>query len=694
MRFRTPSLTLAWSLFATAPAVAQVAPPVWLLAHGDTVTIQLAQVPEPFYGFHLYRSSLAGSFERVDEVAVTPSVGIDAVLAVVGSDAPLLEDLTRSATSTQMVRRVTSDPVTASVYSYLFPSVATALGRRYVDTAPTAGERYRYRVVFLDAEGEERGDAREADVEVYDVLPGTPTELAATTDVDAVTLTWRYPEYTGAADDFVVGFHVYRRAETGIGGVPAPSLPRTAGSVVDDAGFERVTDVPVARDDLAALTWVDRTARSGAASTYRVRAVDLIGREGAASAPVEVSLSESRPPSAPVALVAVPAEGRVRLAWRIPPDLTVVGYRVERSLGLDLPFESRTDALIAAADPQWIDEEVVGGTQYFYRVVAVDAAGRESSPGNPVGAIPFDNRPPSAPADLRATWVDGAVRIQWAPPLDTDLLGYHLYRRESGGSPVRLTPEPLAEVAFTDRGFDESGFVPGRSYRFGVTALDDLLNESEAAEVEIVVPDDQAPAAPTGLTASVEAGRDVVVRWSPAPDLDVARYVVMRTGGVSGTASAPGAANSAVDWIPLDTVSATGPLRFRDTTAEAGVEYRYRVSAVDAAGNEGVAAEADVVLRDDVRPAPPGPVEVALADGGVWVQWGRVVARDLAAYRVYRATTPTGAGTPVGGPVPPGAELRIWDPSGTEAHFYRVVAVDTSGNESRPSDAVRPGGWR
>lgn len=660
----------AAALVGVAPVAAQVAPtsadvqmapPLWLVAHGDSVTVQLSRVPEVFHGFHLYRGETDGTLTRITESPVTPAVGVDAVLAALGGDAPLLEDLTRSATPVQMARRLTVDPVTSAVYSYLFPSVAHALGRRYVDAAAPGSGPLRYRVAFVDAQGEETGEAVEGSVELRDVLPGAPTDLTGEAGPGGVTLEWRYPRYTGEAQDLVVGFHVYRREGAASEGAQ------------EGAGYVRITDAAVARNDLASPAWADAGARTGAEYTYDVRAVDLLGREGPASQAVTVALTDSAPPSAPAALVALPDEGSVRLAWRIPPELTLAGYRVERSLGLDLAYAPRTDALIPADDPRWTDEQVVGGTQYFYRVVAVDAEGRESEPGNPVAAVPFDNAPPPAPVALRAETVDGAVRLQWTPPDGDDVLGYHVYRGEGEGTPVRLTSEPSAEPMFTDRGF-EGRFVPGRSYRMRVTAVDGLLNESAPAEVEVTIPDDQAPGRPTGVHVRPEGGREMVVRWSPAPDLDVVRYVVYRAEELLGS------------------VPATGPLRLRDAGAVPGVTHPYRVAAVDAAGNEGAAAEVPGVLRDDTPPPPTGYVEAALVPEGVLVAWGRVAAGDLAGYRVYRATTPTGVGVVVGDLVPPEGERRLTDPAGDAGSFYRVVAVDTSGNESRPSTAVQPAG--
>ncbi|MEO1480284.1 MAG: TolB protein, partial [Bacteroidota bacterium] len=67
--------------------------------------------------------------------------------------------------------------------------------------------------------------------------------------------------------------------------------------------------------------------------------------------------------------------------------------------------------------------------------------------------------------------------------------------------------------------------------------------------------------------------------------------------------------------------------------------------------------------------------------------WEPVPAADLMGYRVERATTPSGVYAPAHQGLVP--ESMWTDPAGAVGQWYRVVAVDTSGNESRPSTAVQ-----
>jgi len=133
---------------------------------------------------------------------------------------------------------------------------------------------------------------------------------------------------------------------------------------------------------------------------------------------------------------------------------------------------------------------------------------------------------------------------------------------------------------------------------------------------------------------------------------------------------------------------------FEDTTATAGRTYVYRVSAVDSVGQEGPrSTPVQFTLRDDAPPRPIRNVRAVVPDTtgsgppGVRITWGPVDAPDLDGYRVERAGLPTGAYEPVHETAP---DTTAWtDPGGTIGTWYRVRALDTSGNPSRPGEPAQ-----
>ena len=89
------------------------------------------------------------------------------------------------------------------------------------------------------------------------------------------------------------------------------------------------------------------------------------------------------------------------------------------------------------------------------------------------------------------------------------------------------------------------------------------------------------PAPPTGLASigsAPGATPSIDLSWDPAPELDVTGYNIYRAEAAAVEASSK-------DFLKLNATAANGP-GYRDLTALPGHAYLYRVTAVDARGNE------------------------------------------------------------------------------------------------------------
>ena len=89
----------------------------------------------------------------------------------------------------------------------------------------------------------------------------------------------------------------------------------------------------------------------------------------------------------PVAIEKVVARDEVAyLQWTAAPENDVVGYSVLRAEGEPYDFVKVTERLLG--EPRYVDYSVKNGRKYFYRVIAVDASGNESSPSKDALAEP------------------------------------------------------------------------------------------------------------------------------------------------------------------------------------------------------------------------------------------------------------------------------------------------------------------
>ena len=215
--------------------------------------------------------------------------------------------------------------------------------------------------------------------------------------------------------------------------------------------------------------------------------------------------------------------------------------------------------------------EPIGGvvpSRYYYGVVTVDGEGRESDVSNLDSIVPL--LPPSGPTDLVATYEGAVVNLSWsAPSGQRPPLGYNVYRREGEGSPQMLSLSPVKSTEFTDLR-PPAAKMAFYEVRSTATSTKPFVESEEGAHTSVTFADTLAPAPPTRVrVASGPSGLEIY--WERSQSSDTAGYHVYRENG--------GEPLRVTDSPVPETV-------FIDGSASAGTTYRYRVTAVDAAGNE------------------------------------------------------------------------------------------------------------
>jgi hypothetical protein len=169
----------------------------------------------------------------------------------------------------------------------------------------------------------------------------------------------------------------------------------------------------------------------------------------------------------------------------------------------------------------------------------------EASPSPEAGAPPAEPPPPPPPA-------------------------FFIYRRSKVGDYGR----PLAAEPTTATSYVDASAVPGESWCYlvrVVSSTEPLVESSPSDESCLDVKDVAPPAPPVGVAARETEG-GIEISWSPSTEPDLAVYRVYRWTPETST-------QRIADVLPPETT-------FLDTTAPAGVQLRYAVSAVDKAGNE------------------------------------------------------------------------------------------------------------
>ena len=148
---------------------------------------------------------------------------------------------------------------------------------------------------------------------------------------------------------------------------------------------------------------------------------------------------------------------------------------------------------------------------------------------------------------------------------------------------------------------------------------------------------------------------------------------IFRTDGIPRLAGAPLQASTWLDPSPRVGETACYALRYATSFKP----------MVESAPTDPVCVE----MKDVAPPEPPDKLLGDLGDGFVELSWAASPSTDVAAYRIYKTTEsrPRALLLETQGPV-----LRVRDSSrGSGVRTYEAVALDKSGNESKPTPAIK-----
>jgi hypothetical protein len=212
---------------------------------------------------------------------------------------------------------------------------------------------------------------------------------------------------------------------------------------------------------------------------FRVRVIGYRGKDGGWSD--FANLRVIAPLRKPDGLKPEATAQGVKLTWAGPREPAGVAFRIRRREGQGAVAEVAT-----VAGYEWLDTQTRYGETYEYSVqslVTADGARAESAPSDPVSILPVDRFPPATPRGLMALVAPASIELTWDPNSEADFAGYFVYRVANGGAFERIAG-PLTAPSFSDK-----EARPGAVYRYAVSAVDQVGNESErSATIEVKLP--------------------------------------------------------------------------------------------------------------------------------------------------------------------------------------------------------------
>lgn len=417
----------------------------------------------------------------------------------------------------------------------------------------------------------------------------------------------------------------------------------------------------------------------------------------------------------PEQVQAVPEASSIRISWQEPYACAAtprfIGFSVWRREGSN-PFapdtcetglggkgyEKIAERLLVY---EYVDENVIRGKQYCYRVLAefADKALSQNIPiyYNNVYSLPSAEAcvqlKKSVPVITQVSVLQtdvavGRMAIGWSPPAAADLdtlqhpppYKYVIWRMAPGGPFVRI--DSLAAAAFyllADSSYEDAGLntaAQGYTYKIGFYAAQQFIGESEPAASMFLVP--------TGKDGRVELSWSVAVPWTN-------HFYTIYRKNTSGF---------------FDSIGTSQQPFYVDEPLPNEVQQCYVIRSTGSYSGTGIASplinfsqETCAVPVDSVAPCPP-VLEVYNACNStdfphddfvnelIWTPGGAACAADVTDYVIFYAVDALSPLLPLDTvlAVPPLSYLHQLE-TGVAA-CYAVKAVDDKGNVSAFSNKV------
>ena len=364
----------------------------------NAVHIYHTALPAIGHGFNIYRKRV--SDEAFEQINIDPIRGVTSgteLRAYLGTLYDDIEQNTLQNSANGTFTKLRSDIRTANLLSFVYPKVAEALGRLYVDPSPPVGEPVTYNVEFVDALDNPTGLSIEQTLILLPQKPEAPIHLRAESQDHKITLFWQYPLIKDDIDDKVIQFAVYRID-------PATNEHQQVNKKVilkNNAIFEYAYSFDVPDD--------------GQTEQLYVRALDISGQQSEASEILRFEAIDSEPPNVVIEVHTTPLSNqRVEVTWEASETEDIRGYNLYRSSSLNdkASYTRLNGALLSPVETMFNDTLVTDSAAdvYYYRVTALDASGNESAFSAAALALIEDDAAPTGPEDLQLQFVnDGTV---------------------------------------------------------------------------------------------------------------------------------------------------------------------------------------------------------------------------------------------------------------------------------------------
>ena len=308
----------------------------------------------------------------------------------------------------------------------------------------------------------------------------------------------------------------------------------------------------------------------GTTRYYRIRAVDDSLKESPWSQPVSITATFPAP-EAPYVTARAAGSGSVHLEWfelyDVGTPLTKFELQVSGNGGNSY---SALESSLPGTALSYIHSGLRKGDERVYRLRACHAGGCGDwgvTPAVTAGANPV----PLAPAVTAQARNSSIITLTWTRPDDggSGITRYEIQASEDPGD----WHNPWSQWVWDDSlGYEHENLDPETTMHYRVRALNSNGEGFWSTVQSATTGAAGAPAAPTGLTATVRGNHRIDLSWqAPAGDTGITGYRLERSNLDAGQPWEPAATN----------IQGTS---HSDTGLDAGTNYEYRVAAINSVG--------------------------------------------------------------------------------------------------------------
>jgi fibronectin type 3 domain-containing protein len=321
-----------------------------------------------------------------------------------------------------------------------------------------------------------------------------------------------------------------------------------------------------------------------------------------------------------------------------------------------------TAAWVAAGVTTYANTGRTPETTYYYQVRVYEPTGGESLSSNTASATTLAVL--AAPSNLTATAVSTSrIDLAWTDNSTTEST-FRIYRSTDG---VNFAFQGQVNANITS--YSNSGLSPSTTYYYRVTAKENGGAESAVSNVASAATLG-LPQAPSALVASAVSSSQIDLTWTDNSGNETGFKIDRSNDGVNF---------SSLVWLGPNVTSYSNTGRSPSTT------YYYRVSSYNAQGSSAFSNIASATTPSALA-APSNLTATAISGTRVDLTWVDNASIE-SGFKVYRSTDNinfTLLGTT-------GANVTTYtngSPQPGTTYYYRVLAYDSGGAQSPPSNTV------